>query len=70
MFLKTLSGQLDREEALYTFFLKRSNLIKNAQSFLKYYKSGQPLEPSWIWKTMENVTMWALKKNGKISFIV
>ena len=44
--------------------------MEGAQGFLKCYKLGQPLEPSWIWKTMENVIMWALKKSGKTSFII
>ena len=64
------SGQLDREEALYTFFLKRSNFTKGTWGFLKCYKPGQLSEPSWIWKTMENMIMWALKKSKKMSFIV
>ena len=63
-------GQLDREEALYTFFSKRNNFIKGTQSFLKCYKLGQSLEPSQIWKTTENMIIWALKKSEKMSFIV
>lgn len=70
MLLKTLLGQLDREKALYTFSFKRSNLTKNAWAFLKCYKLSQLSEPSRIWKTTKDVTMWALKESGKTSFIV
>ena len=63
-------SQLDREEALYIFFSKRSDLKKGAWGFLKCYKPGQPLEPSRIWKTTGNMIMWALKESGKTSFIV